>query len=762
MSARTSSSRFLVVIASIFFTGAGLVAACGSDADDGATNGVDGGDGAPGTSSGDPPVNDGGLPPVNEGGVPSECEGIDPDREVDCSGKCGPVRDICTGKVRACGGCPNLEGPDGGDGGVQACDLATNTCTPPKRTCADLGAECGTAKNTCGEYLDCPDGPTKGCADGKECDPDTNKCRDCQAVTCKDLGYECGSAWLGCGEDKPSNYEDCGSCGPAADGGARVCNTQFHTCEPKCTPRPAKELCDEAKARKGLECGVISNGCGGTVNCDAVSGYGCKSGESCGVRGIANRCDPAAQPDECKALGRTCGEITSACNGKKISCGSCPSGEVCNANGVCGAPCTPKSCDDFEGFECGRFDDGCGGTLTCGTCPGGVCNNATNSCCTTNTCSTYTGKCGLDLPNGCGQNTVDCACTSGGRCTRDGGVASAPATSTTGICCSPRTVASYRSQGQCGTRLSDGCGATIDVSCLNGGTCVNSPSGQPASAPPNGTPGTCCAPTHTCSGQDAGACAAVQDSCRPPGTMVQCSGNCGGTQSCIGGACCQPATCNGNGGEGGECNVTKDANGCGDDQTCNCAGGRTCWCGDHQCGAGDGAGQCKAALTCSSAPYTGKCGTQLDNGIGQKINCNCTGGRVCSETAAGQTGTCECPAGTPFECSDVLKNGDECGSFANGCGGTVSCGCTGGKVCNTSASPKKCCTAKVCPTRAEGSECGTISNQCGGTISCGCPSGAANANFKCTSGRCTCVKDTCRGRTGPQPDLCGGTLQCGG
>jgi hypothetical protein len=25
-----------------------------------------------------------------------------------------------------------------------------------------------------------------------------------------------------------------------------------------------------------------------------------------------------------------------------------------------------------------------------------------------------------------------------------------------------------------------------------------------------------------------------------------------------------------------------------------------------------------------------------------------------------------------------------------------------------------------------------------------------------------CVPDTCRGRTGPQPDLCGGTLNCGG
>jgi hypothetical protein len=47
-------------------------------------------------------------------------------------------------------------------------------------------------------------------------------------------------------------------------------------------------------------------------------------------------------------------------------------------------------------------------------------------------------------------------------------------------------------------------------------------------------------------------------------------------------------------------------------------------------------------------------------------------------------------------------------------------------------------------------------------VSCGCPNGAANANFQCTGGTCQCTKDTCRGRTGPQPDLCGGTLQCGG
>ena len=171
-------------------------------------------------------------------------------------------------------------------------------------TCTDLGAECGTVKNSCGEYLDCPDTNPKGCASGKECDPDTHKCRDCQPVTCKDLGIECGSAWLGCGEDIPANYTDCGGCTAAADGGARTCNTVFHTCEPSCVPKPAKDLCDDAKAKKGLECGVISNGCGGTVNCDAVQGYGCKTGESCGVRGIADRCDAKSSPTSARRSAR--------------------------------------------------------------------------------------------------------------------------------------------------------------------------------------------------------------------------------------------------------------------------------------------------------------------------------------------------------------------------------------------------------------------------------------------------------------------------
>lgn len=764
-------ARWIALVSLVTVCGvtSGTLVACGSDEDVPSATPDAGDDGALLEDGSQGPSDD--ATAVTDAGADVVCLDASGDAaDVDCTGKCGPVKDPCTGVVKQCGGCTNAVLPDGGDGGVRVCDLATNSCTAPKISCSDLGAECGTVKNSCGEYLDCPDTNPKGCPDGKECDPDTRKCRDCQTVTCKDLGIECGSAWLGCGEDTPANYTDCGGCAPAADGGARVCNSVFHTCEPSCVPKSAKVLCDEAKAKKGLECGVISNGCGGTVNCDAVAGYGCKNGESCGVRGIANRCDPKSTPDECKALGKTCGEIRSACTGQKIKCGECAQGEVCNANGVCGPPCTTKTCADFAQFECGTFDDGCGGTVTCGNCAGGICDNTTHTCCTTNTCGgTYAGKCGQDLPNGCGQNVLDCNCTGSTTCTTDGGISPPPPTSTTGMCCTRRTAAFYA--GQCGTNLPNGCGQNnINVTCPNGGICVNNATGAPDNAPPNGTPGTCCTPTHTCAGQPAGECAAVQNSCRPTGTLVSCNGNCTGGQTCSDGTCCTPAAaCQGNGGNGGECNVTKPANGCGSDRACNCTGGRTCWCTNHQCVPGvDGPGVCTSALTCSSAPYNGKCGTGLSNGIGGTINCGCGTGRVCSTSTPGQVGTCECAngLGAPYTCANVPNGpntgGDQCGSFNNGCGGTLSCSCPGGQTCNTAANPNVCCTPATCPAPGIGSTCGNLSNNCGGTISCGCPSGAGKENFTCTGGTCQCVKDTCRGRTGPQPDRCGGTLQCGG
>lgn len=714
------------------------------------------------------------------------CADASPDAEIDCTGRCGPVQDPCTGVVKQCGGCADLVLPDGTEGGPQVCDLVTNTCTTPKVTCADLDAECGVAKNSCGEYLDCPDGLPKGCPEGKECDPNTNKCRDCQDVTCQDLGYECGVAWLGCGEDTPANYVDCGSCADAPGGTPRTCNDVFRTCEPVGTPKSASELCEAAKAKSGLECGIISDGHGGTVNCDSIPGFGCKAGESCGVRGIANRCDAKATPDECKALGKNCGEITSVCTGEKIQCGDCTGGEVCNPNGVCGPPCAPKTCaDDFATFACGTFDDGCGGTVTCGTCPGGVCDQATNTCCTLKTAAEYRAadECGTNLTNGCGGK-LTVACTGGKFCVSKTKPGAAPASGEIGTCCT-------NAGGSCAPGA-DGqhCGpASVPNTCLTGQSATCNRCAAGLSCGPNGK---CCPPACTAQGREGDDCGMTKtNAC---GEQAACG--CGPGLKCFNGKCTKLLTCSNYPGQCG----TGLSDGAGGTINCGCSSGRTC----SATGPGQ-TGVCNCTGTGTPTPYTcatiqpplsaGQCGSFPD-GCGGSISCTtCSAGQSCN------TKTKSCC--TPNSCPTSQPAGATCGGLDNGCGGTMDCTsscapgltCHGSKCCQPTftcdATPTvgstcgsnisngcgttscscgtsglkchngKCCEPKTTCDAAQ--QCGTISNGCGGTISCGsCPSGAGNENFTCKGNTCECVPDTCRGRTGPQPDRCGGTLQCTG
>lgn len=771
MSAERNSSKTrhvtLAVFAALTMAFLAMVAACGSEADsqtfpnlddagqptfNDATFGTSSGN--TGTSSGDP--NDGSAPP-DATILPDECAGA-ADREIDCTGKCGPVHDACTGRVKQCGGCADV-------GGVkQACDLSTNTCGKPKTTCLDLGAECGTIKNTCGDYLDCPLG-TKGCGENQECDPDTNKCRACQQVSCQDLGFECGFAYLGCGPDDAAHQTDCGQCAPLG-GQDRVCNNQFHTCEPKCTPKKAEEICNTAKSSsKGVECGTISDGCGGTVNCDTVAGFGCKSGESCGVHGIANRCDPAKTPDECIAQGRTCGKIVSACGPpfKEITCGQCKNGDVCNDNGVCGKPCTPKTCAvDFKDFECGTFDDSCGGTVTCGKCTSGVCDQTSNTCCKANTCS---GKCGSKLPLGCGSGTLECKCGSGETCTTDGKDDPAPSSGTAGLCCKKKTASAYA--GKCGTQLSDGCGGKFDVPCGANQDCVDNDTGAKGVAPPDGKPGTCCTRTGDCAAEAAGTCASIPNSCRPDGQPAQsCKTNCKAPMGqCTNGMCCTPAaSCTGGGNAGGECHVTHDGGTCTSDRTCNCKTGLDCVCGDHICGTqpGDLAGVCTAKKSCDDVIGAGNCGTGVGNGAGGTQDCPCATGFDCTKSNPGDVGQCVCKngLGKPYDCTNVPggpgKGGDACGQFDDGCGGTLTCSCSlTGQTCidKPAPTPNVCCVPAAACSKGgnDGGECNVThsASGCGNDKNCNCVG----------SRKCLCGDHVCQpGVDGP--GLCKSPLTC--
>jgi hypothetical protein len=73
---------------------------------------------------------------------------------------------------------------------------------------------------------------------------------------------------------------------------------------------------------------------------------------------------PNCTPTTCAAQGKNCGAISDGCGGT-LQCGSCTSPKTCGGGnpgtpGVCG--CTKATC---AADQCGQPPDGCGGTLTC-------------------------------------------------------------------------------------------------------------------------------------------------------------------------------------------------------------------------------------------------------------------------------------------------------------------------------------------------------------------------------------------------------------
>ena len=153
----------------------------------------------------------------------------------------------------------------------------------------------------------------------------------CSPRTCADFDATCGLLSDGCGETL-----NCGECAaPQTCGGgsfARKCG---------CTPKSCSSL--------GVECGTVDDGCGKQLDCGA-----CQAPKTCSQAG---RCE--CSPKTCDELGATCGKLPDGCGGE-LDCKSCPTGQVCGAGGRnrCGTgPCTPKTCAE-QGAECGQVSDG--------------------------------------------------------------------------------------------------------------------------------------------------------------------------------------------------------------------------------------------------------------------------------------------------------------------------------------------------------------------------------------------------------------------
>lgn len=129
------------------------------------------------------------------------------------------------------------------------------------------------------------------------------------------------------------------------------------------------------------------------------------------------------------------------------------------------------------------------------------------------------------------------------------------------------------------------------------------------------------------------------------------------------------------------------------------------------------------------------CGNgQIDcglNGDGEILYCACCQCGLCGCCDDPSiNGCCDNSGCVPTTCSAL---GKACGSWGDGCGGTLNCGtCASPQVCDTAG---QCCTPKTCADIKK--ECGSgWDNGCGGTLTCGDNGACANSLETCTGGTC--------------------------
>lgn len=307
--------RFGLVVVVAF----GLAAACGSEdakkRHNGDAAGAGGADepGAGGSSvnAGAPP-SDGGLAGAGGEASPVVMGG---------SGGEAPTSEAGAGGIVAAGGA-------GGDGPVEQC------CQP--KTCAEVpNSECTYIDDGCGNELYC------GCPAGKVCGGEPTACIDCPfpiEQACELSQYLCGETHDECGRAVtcPDNCSSQSSGGTCIDG---TC----HSCKFDCNSN---------------ECGLVDDGCGGTIDCGSGNCDGTPCNEASHTCCVPDVQDPCA--------GAECGYHYDGC-----SYVLCP--DSCDAvkESCVGTTCETSVCKP-NGWECGwAFLGGEAPTEDCGSCKEG-------------------------------------------------------------------------------------------------------------------------------------------------------------------------------------------------------------------------------------------------------------------------------------------------------------------------------------------------------------------------------------------------------
>lgn len=391
-------------------------------------------------------------------------------------------------------------------------------------TCGDIGAECGDHVDICGNALNCD---TPGCST-IDCDGLDTVCRNYH-----DVPETCASGTCVAGSCTSYTNVPVGTVvsGGVCDGSGNVieCTTAAH-----CTPDNSCEVAS-----------CVGNVCQSNPDPTTVVDGGWSS---FGAWGCADS-DTRSQSRTCTNPAPACGGAT--CIGSTTNTEECTGGDVCSS-GVCTANCTPKTCVS-EGYACGTWNDGCGGTFSCGSCSGSknICNNNVNS--------SDAGECGCNQTyvrcypvgtldqssigwrndNGC----YDTTCNTNPDYCKEGSPVS--------LSCPPPCTPTWSpsTSTMCGTfTQTNSCDgstrtATGTLSCNDGNPCTNDlcssgtcihPYNSSTASCTNASVGTTCTGltgTKTCSGGSYGECVATTDP-----TVANCSGDDCGSDGC-GGTC---------------------------------------------------------------------------------------------------------------------------------------------------------------------------------------------------------------------------------
>lgn len=232
--------------------------------------------------------------------------------------------------------------------------------------------------------------------------------------------------------------------------------------------------------------------------------------------------------------------------------------------------------------------------------------------------------------------------------------------------------------------------------------------------------------------------------CGPDPICGESCGGCDANEKCKSGKCyCKFEEC------GGIC--CNDGQVCGGNGSCcapDCSGKQ---CGDDGCGGSCGSCLNPPADYCQSSSvlreYTGNSTCSSGTCVWEYTDQTCVYG--CSNGSCGG-----CAAKT---CAEL---GKQCDSWSDGCGGLVDCGscgtnqycssgvckcsyltcdtvcCASGQVCYENA----CCTKDTCEGLSK--QCGSWPNGCGGTVSCG----SCGLYETCNNGACECQYAECGGK----------------